>query len=56
MYAHEKHMNVLKHFVYVLSGCEKQFEVAVSLTHDIMPSFWLHNWPRTLNMTQVVLV
>jgi hypothetical protein len=32
-------MNVLKHFVYVSDGCGKQFEVAVSLNHDVMASF-----------------
>jgi hypothetical protein len=26
----------LEFFVYVLYGCGKQFEVAVSLSHDIM--------------------
>ena len=35
----EQHMNVLKHFVYVQYGCGKQFEVAVSLNHDVMTSF-----------------
>jgi hypothetical protein len=30
---------VLKHFVYVQYGCGKQFEVAVSLNHDIITSF-----------------
>jgi hypothetical protein len=29
-------MLVVKHFVCVLYGCEKQFEVAVSLNHDVM--------------------
>jgi hypothetical protein len=30
---------VLKLFVYVLHGWGKQFELAVSLKHDIMTSF-----------------
>jgi len=48
LYAYGKHINVLKHFVYVKYGCRKQFEVAVSLNHDIiMMSFWLHKLPRT---------
>ncbi len=34
-----QHTNVLKHCVYVLYGCRKQFEVAVSLNHDVMTSF-----------------
>ena len=32
-------INVLKHFVDVKDGWRKQFEVAVSLKHDIMTSF-----------------
>ncbi len=36
-YTHWQHMNVLKH--------RKQFELSVSLNHDIMSSFWLHMWP-----------
>jgi len=39
LYAYGQHINVLKHFVYVLNGCRKQFEVAVSLNHDKMTSF-----------------
>ena len=39
--------NVLKHFVYVQYGCRKQFELAVSLNHDVLTSFWLHKWPST---------
>ncbi len=46
-YAHGKHTNLLKCFVYVSCQCEKQFEVAVSLNHDIMISFWLCKWART---------
>ncbi len=42
---HGQHINVLKHFVYVLCGCRKQFELAVSLNYDVMTSFWLHKWP-----------
>jgi hypothetical protein len=34
--AYGQHMNVLKHSVYVLYGCGKQFEVAVSHHHDVM--------------------
>jgi hypothetical protein len=37
--AYGQHINVLKHFVYVLYGCRKQFEVAVSLNHEIITSF-----------------
>jgi hypothetical protein len=35
LYAHEQHINVLKQFVYIYYECGKQFEVAVSLNHDI---------------------
>ncbi len=38
---------MLKHFVCVLCGCRKKLEEAASLNNDIMPSFWLHKWPRT---------
>ncbi len=38
-YAYGHHINVLKHFVNVKHGWWKQFEVAVSLNHDIMTSF-----------------
>ncbi len=43
----------VKCFLYVYYGCGKQFEVAVSLNHDIMTSFWLHKCPRTQNKRQV---
>ncbi len=46
-FSHKQHINMLKHFVYVLCGCRKHFELAVSLNHDVMTSFWLHKWPRT---------
>ncbi len=46
-YAYGQHINVHKKFVYVYYGCGMQFEVAVSLNHDVMTSFWLHKWPRT---------
>ncbi len=46
-YAHGQHNNVLEHFVYVWCGCRKHFEVAVSLNHDRMTSFWFHKWPRS---------
>ncbi len=46
-YAHGQHINVLKNFEYVWCGCRKHFEVAVSLNHGIMTSFWLNKWPRT---------
>ena len=39
MYSHGQHINVLKHFVYVSHGYRKQFEVAVSLNHDVITSF-----------------
>ncbi len=39
--------HALKHFVYVWCGCRKHFEVAVSLNHDRITSFWFHKWPRT---------
>jgi hypothetical protein len=40
-HGHGRHINVLKYFVYayVQEGCGKQFEVAVSLDHDVMTSF-----------------
>ncbi len=47
LYAYEQHINVLKHFVYVWYGGGKQFEVAISLNHDIMTSIRLHKWPKT---------
>jgi hypothetical protein len=48
LYDNGQHITRLKHFVYVLYGCWKQFEVAVRFNHDIMTSFcWLHKWPRT---------
>ncbi len=47
LYAHGQHINGLKHFVNVLYGCWKQFEVAVRHNHDIMTSFWLLMWART---------
>ncbi len=46
-YAPKQHINVLKHFVYALYGCRKQFEVAVRLNHDVMTSIWLHMWCST---------
>ena len=46
-YAYGQHINVLKHIVYVQDRCRKQFELAVSLNHDAMTSFWLHMWTRT---------
>ena len=34
--------------VYVWDGCKEQFEVSVSLNHDVMTSFWrLYKWSRT---------
>jgi len=36
---HGQHINVLKHFLHILLGCGKQFEVAVSLKHETMTSF-----------------
>ncbi len=47
VYANGQHIDVFKHCLYVEYGCGKQFEVAVSLNHDIVTSFWLHKWPRT---------
>ncbi len=41
-YDYGQHINVLKHSIYVKYGCGKKFEVAVSLNHDVMTSFWLH--------------
>ena len=38
-YASGQHINELKHCVYVKYGCRKQFEIAVSLNHDVMTSF-----------------
>ena len=39
-YAYGQRINVLKHFVYVLYGCNKQFKVAVSRNLDVfMTSF-----------------
>ncbi len=47
LYAYGQHINVLKQFVYVKYRWEKQFDVAVSLNHDVMTSFQLHKQPRT---------
>ena len=47
LYADGQHINVLEHFGNVLVGWGEQFELAVSLNHDIMTPFWLHKWPRT---------
>ncbi len=47
LYAHGHHINVFHHFVYVQYGFWKQFEVAVSLNHDIITSFQLNKWHRT---------
>ncbi len=49
---HGQHINVLKPVAYVQYGYGKQFEVAVSFTHDVMTSFWLHKWPRIPNSEQ----
>ncbi len=46
-YAYEQHINVFKCFVNVLDGWGKQFEVAVSLNHEVMTSFQLHKSSRT---------
>ena len=40
MDAFGQHINVLKHLMYVLIRWGKQFEMAVSLNHDAMASFW----------------
>jgi hypothetical protein len=37
--AYGQHINVLKHFVNVNNGWGKQFELAISLKHDIVTSF-----------------
>ena len=34
-------------FICLMWMYRKQFELAVSLNHDVMTSFWLHKWPRT---------
>ncbi len=38
---------MFKHFLNVFNGWGKQFEVAISLNHDLMTSFWLHKLHRT---------
>ena len=45
-YAHGQHINMLKHFVCFKYRCKKQFEVAISLNHDLLTSFWLHKLPH----------
>ncbi len=40
----KKHINVLKHIVYVQYGCRKQFDLVANLNHDVMTSCWLHKW------------
>jgi hypothetical protein len=38
-YANGQHTNVLKQCVCVNYGCAMQFEVAISLNHDLITSF-----------------
>ncbi len=45
-YAHGHHHNVLKHFIYIQFGCEKQSKVANSLNDDITVSFTLDSDPE----------
>ena len=57
MYANGQHINMLKHFVYVWYGWGSQFEVDVSLRHDVMTSFRLHIChPDPQNLSHLVLV
>ena len=43
---HGHHWKVLKHFIYVKYGCEKQSKVVYSLNHDITASFTLDSDPE----------
>ena len=52
-YAHGEYINVLNHFVYVQYGCGKQFEVAVSLNHDIITHFDSTSDLEPQNLSQV---
>jgi hypothetical protein len=48
-----QYINLLTHFVYVLYGWGKQFEVAVSLNHDVMTSFRIHiSDPKPQNLSK----
>ncbi len=48
LYAHKHHWNwkVLKHYIYVQCGCDKQSKVVYSLNHDITTSFPLKGDPE----------
>ncbi len=48
---------MLKHFVYLSYEHRKQFEVAVSLNHEVMTSFWIHiSDPEPQNLSLVLWV
>ncbi len=47
-YAHETAYQWLKHSSYASHGCMKQSEVDISLNHDVMVLFLLHEWPWVL--------
>ena len=43
-YALERAYQCLKHFIHVLYGCMKWFEMDVSLNHEVVASFLLFKW------------
>ncbi len=46
LYAYVPHWKVLKQFLDIHYGCEKQSKVVISLDHDIMASFPLDSHPE----------
>jgi hypothetical protein len=55
-YAYGQHVNVSKHFFNIYDGWVKQFEVAVSLNHDLMTSFDSTSDPEPQNLSLVLWV
>jgi hypothetical protein len=47
-YALEIAYQWLKHSSYAYHGCMKRSKVDISLNHDVMASFLLHEWPWVL--------
>ncbi len=53
-YTHGQHINVLKLFYMSNMDAGRQFEVAVSLNHNTMKSFWLHKWASRGSSTRFI--
>ncbi len=49
-YAHQQHMKVLNHFLYIQYGCGMQPVVVYSLNHDTITSYGLHLTPIFQNL------